>query len=243
MPWNVGVLIIGSLFWRMEPHRVAWRKSRLNESKAIPVFAPIRYGRLSLSKTYTMVFAPGCQLGTAKAVPCVNEAASLNEVYGEAQQLWIAECRPEFKITDRARLSGSWGCVALLPNPASQIPQSFLDEWAERVSREHDATGLNTYNGRSFVIDGQSAINDRGILQIPWPTRTDTNAPLSGIDLLLATATRPKFAPGATEIPNEETIAAAWQNHPKEAEYFWGNRKHGIHTFQDPRIEELLAGC
>jgi hypothetical protein len=91
-----------------------------------------------------------------------------------------------------------------------------------------------------LVIDGQSAINDRGILQIPWPTRADTAAPLSGIDLLLATATRPKFASGVTEIPNEGTIAAAWRNHQKEAEYFWRNRKHGIHTFQDGRIEELL---
>jgi hypothetical protein len=86
-----------------------------------------------------MVFAPGCQLGTAKAVPCLNEATSLNDVYVEAQELWIAECRPETKITNRARLSALWGCVVLLPNPASQIPQSFLDEWAERVTRERES--------------------------------------------------------------------------------------------------------
>jgi hypothetical protein len=57
MTWKVGVLIIGSLFWRMEPHRVAWRKSRLNESKPIPVFAPIRYASVSSQDSTQMGFA------------------------------------------------------------------------------------------------------------------------------------------------------------------------------------------
>ena len=241
MNCKLGVLIIGSLYWRMDAHRVTWRKSRLRKSEAIPVFVPIRYGRLSLSKTYTMVFAPGCQMGTAKVVPCINEARSLNDVYDEAQELWMAECRPGTKITDRARLSASWGCVALLPNPASQIPQSFLQEWASLVSRERDEAGLNTYSGKNFVIDSQSVMNNRGILQIPWPNRIDTNTPLIGFDLLLATATRPKFARGTTKTPNEEMIALAWRNHPNQAEYFWRNREQGIHTFQDVQIEKLLS--
>ena len=198
----------------MDAHRVTWRKARLKKSEAIPVFAPIRYGRLSLSKTYTMVFAPGSQMGTAKVVPCINEAASLKYVYGEAQELWIAECRVGTKITDRARLSASWGCVALLPNPASQIPKSFLHEWAALVSRERDEGGVSTYRGSNYVIDNQSAINDLGILQIPWPNRIDTNTQLTGYDLSLATATRPKFALGATKIPDEEIIALAWRDHP-----------------------------
>ena len=52
---NVGILIIGSLIWNPELHRERWRSSRLLCKKAIKVAAPIRYGRISKNKTFTMV--------------------------------------------------------------------------------------------------------------------------------------------------------------------------------------------
>lgn len=241
MSLKLGILIIGSLYWSTVPYRALWRKERLRVNDVIPVFAPIRYGRLSRSRTYTMVFAPGCPLGTAKVVPCAKEATSFSDVFEEAKELWIAECSAGTEQTDRACISASWGCVAMLPNPTSQMPGRISNEWAERVSRERTKNGYPTYSENGFLIDGQSAMNERGVLQIPWPTRTDTSMSLSGIDLLLATATRPKFASEAAEFPNENTIASAWRAYEKEAKYFRSNRADGIYTFQDAGIEKLLT--
>ena len=52
---------------------------------------PIRYGRLSRSKTYTMVYAPNTPFGQAKVVPCKNEIASFEDVVAQAAALWAAE--------------------------------------------------------------------------------------------------------------------------------------------------------
>ena len=76
MPLNVGVLIIGSLFWDSEQNRPAWRDARLDMATAQTVTAPIRYGRRSgrnRGYTYTMVFSRLAELGHAKVVQCVRE--------------------------------------------------------------------------------------------------------------------------------------------------------------------------
>jgi hypothetical protein len=86
-----------------------------------------------------------------------------------------------------------------------------------------------------YSIEGKTAVNDHGILQIPWPS-LDGNIPVDNIDLLLATATRP-----SKPLPDEPMLARTWREHGSD--YFWQNREHGIHTYQDTNIEELLRAA
>ena len=226
MELSVGVLIIGSLYWR-EGSRARWRRKRLWMEREWCVRAPIRYGRLSDSGTYTMIFAPlsNDQLGRAKVVQCQRAITCLSDLIVEAEWLWSAEhnsvprgCCP---IPDHA-ISATWGCVALLRNPSRDIPQEILDGWAQRVAKDKASEGKH-------LVDG------RGILQIQWPDVADDTGPVQ-LDLLLATSNNPK--PQKGPYPSVEAIAAAWR--AKGDDYFRNNRAHGIHTFQDQEIEGRL---
>jgi hypothetical protein len=86
---------------------------------------------------------------------------------------------------------------------------------------------------------GASAIDERGILQIDWPDGPDTGKPIEGVDILLATATRPTPDLATGDLPSAAELARAW-NEAGDASYFRQNRKSGIHTFQDEEIEALL---
>jgi hypothetical protein len=238
-PLKTGILIAGSLYWRREAHRQAWREQFLNMTVVHPVTAPLRYGRLSRSGSYTMVFAPGTPNGQAKVVACQREAGSLGDIVKEAEALWRAERRPSLEPLAGQRHSGDWGCVALLPNPIASVAASLLDEWAGCVAQEcRDRGHTKNYDARAYNVRGRSAINDRGILQIPWPDQSNTGGPLDGLDLLLATATMPNSDTG--DFPSVAAIAAAW-NTTKDAGYFHGNRKHGFYSFQDDEIAALLS--
>jgi hypothetical protein len=239
VPLRVGILIAGSLDWRSEPYRVEWRNSRLIAHDSIPVNAPIRYGRLSLSNTYTMVYAPACPHGQAKIRLCRNAAAGIHDIIDEAKALWVAE-RPANSrpLPDRSH-SADWGCVALLINPTLPDLRNLSNKWTAQVSLERDQHGRPTYDSRLYAIKGRSAINDRGLLQIPWPLRADTGMPFDACDLLLATATRPTPDPTTGDFPTAITIAEAW-NSARTADYFHMNRKSGISTFQDEEIRSHL---
>ena len=240
MTWKLGVLIAGSLYWNDELYRRSWRTKCLNPDRVTPVKAPIRYGRLSGSGTYTMVFAPGCPLGEAKAVECRGRVSSMADVIKQAEALWVAECRADRKPAAGESHSAAWGCVALLVNPRSSLPPQFLEQWAERVSQERCRwQELRTYDSRRYEVRGMSAISNNGVLEIPWPDRVDDNRPLDSVDLLLATATRPTQDATTGDFPAVEAIAEAWNN-ANEAKYFRSNREHGFHTFQDAEIEALL---
>lgn len=72
---RIGVLMIGSLFWSKRPHRVRWRRERLDVTEKKYVNVPIRYGRRSSSWgcSFTMVFSKELgedQLGRGILVPC-----------------------------------------------------------------------------------------------------------------------------------------------------------------------------
>jgi hypothetical protein len=95
VPLKVGILIARSLYWRANRHREKWRDSFLHKDHVSSVNAPIRYGRLSLSKTYTMVYAPGTPLGKAKVVACNRDVTAIDELVDEAAALWAAEQRSE----------------------------------------------------------------------------------------------------------------------------------------------------
>jgi hypothetical protein len=62
------------------------------------VKAPIRYGRLSRSKTYTMVFDPGCRDGQAKVRSCLRSVSSIADLVEEAKALWVAETSPQHRL-------------------------------------------------------------------------------------------------------------------------------------------------
>jgi len=47
MALTAGVLIVGSLWWDLDPVREAWRNARLQMNLAEKVTSPIRYGRPS----------------------------------------------------------------------------------------------------------------------------------------------------------------------------------------------------
>jgi len=227
---SVGVLIIGSLYWR-GGGRDTWRRCRLDMNRKWLVKAPIQYGRRSKNGTFTMVFSQvsGDRLGEAIIVPCQREVSSPADLIAEAEWLWSAEDNkvPSLcALSPRQSISAEWGgCVALLRNPQSYIPQELLDRWAERVWREQH------YNANDRrLVDG------RGTLLIDWPHLTEGGpAPL---DLLLATSNDPE-----PTYPTVQEIADAWNREAdteRRGEYFRRNRENGIYTFQDHAIAERL---
>jgi hypothetical protein len=218
MQLNVGVLIIGSLYWDMEGGRDRWREECLQRDREWLVKAPIRYGRLSEKRcTYTMVFSRFSedQLGQAKVVQCRNTVSSLPDLITEAEWLWAAEN----KHPPNQCISSNWGCVVLLIHPEKEIPQDLLDGWAKHVAA-------------SYREDDGRLVDRRGILQIVWPKLTDGSG-IVPLHLLLATSNSPTLP-----YPSVEAIATGWRS--GNDEYFRQNRNNGIQTFQDEAIAELL---
>ncbi len=229
--FKVAILIIGSLFWN--PDREAWRQKRLQDGPGIPVSAPIRYGRKSLSGTYTMVFSNESRLGWALAVPCNSEVSTADQLVEEARELWAAErLRPKSNC-----MSTDWGAVALLLNPKLDLNQTGLDEiragWLCRVKEEH-----KNYKCFKHGDNEKRAVDQKGMLTIDWP-RTESGD-LLAVDLLLATANQPCLnINGSYATPQE--IAAAWNRAPNRPEYFCENRRVGITTADDDCIKRYLV--
>lgn len=231
MPLSVGVLIIGSLYWRMEG-RDRWRRWRLDMDRKWLVRAPIRYGRRSKNKTYTMVFSSQLsdgQLGQAIVVQCQRKVSSAWDLTTEAEWLWSAEDNkvPSLCILSPKRsISAKWGgCVALLGNPQTEIPQELFDGWADRVSTE-----------KHYNSNERRLVDRRGTLLIPWPHLSEGGP--APVDLLLATSNDPE-----PTYPTVQEIAEAWNCEPADeriGEYFRHNRDNGIYTFEDQEIGKLL---
>jgi Protein of unknown function (DUF2934) len=227
---SVGVLIIGSLYWNNEGGRDRWRRWRLDTDRDHEslVRAPIQYGRRSNTGTFTMVFSelPEDQLGQAIIVPCHRKVSSLADLIAEAEWLWSAEEKKVpglCTLSPKQSISANWGCVALMHNPQSNVPQELLDGWARHVKANYNASQLRR-------------VDSRGTLLIDWRHLTGGGPGLP--DLLLATANDPE-----RPYPTVQQIADAWNGEPdkdKRAEYFRLNRKNGIYTFQDHDIEERL---
>lgn len=206
---RIGVLIIGSLFWREEPGREDWRKTRLRVDQAIPVKAPIRYYRKSKSKSFTMVFVPAAN-GTALVVPCQAGPLNAERLKAEAEALWGAE---KNGAAAKDTISEPWGCVCAL----------FRDKESCGELRE----AWSSYFKRSQATP-VGPVNSDGLLDVPWPERVD-GQPLD-FDVLLATSNRPTGAPKAEEI------ADAWLQNAGSEEYFFKNVRHAIRTPDDTDI-------
>ncbi len=233
VPARVGVLIVGSLFWEPTPHRARWRRDRLDVPNAVPVDAPIRYGRRSQKRgdTYTMVFSgltrrPDYRGGRALVVPCRRPVASASDLIEEARQLWVAESP---NGSARRPLCGQWGAVCALFR--SESTGALRDAWALAVREEE-------YPEFPHAVSEPPPFRADGVLTLPWPTRGG-ESPVNDLDILLATATRPTIPKG--RYPRASQIAAAWVEHDAQAEYFFNNVQSGIRTFQDLSIWHELA--
>ena len=229
---QIGVLIIGSLYWDNSEPRTAWRRERLDLAGKERVRVPIRYGRRAKGRgnTYTMVFSTGLaetKFGTAIAVPFKSEDLS-----SDAERLWAAE-RNATPGSVRTIAAG-WGCVGLLEHPSSRLRPEDRERWTNRVK------GKPCYGDIAHGRDEGPAVDKSGFLRIDWPKTV--NDSLLEWDMLLAAATCPTLDNG--EYPSARTIAEAWQTleGESEAKYFWNNRKHEIKTFQDPEIEVQMTG-
>jgi hypothetical protein len=165
MQLTAGILIAGSLHWREVPHRIRWRDAYLRLDGVTAVDVPLRYGRLSGSRTYTMVYAPGTPPGRAKAVPCKHTVSSAEELVAQAAALWAAEQSGPRDPRPGELHSATWGCVALLPNPSRNIPSRLLDGWAQRTATERSSRdGTHNYDPAEYAVKGQAAINTlRGV--------------------------------------------------------------------------------
>ena len=189
---EIGVLLIGSLYWDDSKHRDKWRRARLclGAKRRRRVRAPIRYGRRSKSRgcSYTMVFSLSLvpdKFGRAIVVPCCRTVRSASDLVDEAEHLWAAERKKKRS----ACISAAWGCVALLENPDHPMSGKLRDGWTERVSRETCYGQLmNSANGEEVVVDKD------GFLKIPWPESVDGSD--LEVDVLLATATNPTIVGG-----------------------------------------------
>jgi hypothetical protein len=230
------VLIIGSLWWESDhdrdfPQRVPpdppndcrkkrkeWRARHLDESRPVPVAAPIGYRRLSgreEKKTFTMTLTGGPTEGPAGRgilVPLKKSLADPDALLKEAQELWKAESCPRI---DDGSIGAVWGCVGVaFREPNKPFATRWAREWVSRNRR----TKVRLREAR--VVDG--------ILDIPWPQGADD------VDLLLATATRP-----TKPMPTPEGVADAWIKNGDEC-YFFNNVKSGIRTPEDERIWDRL---
>lgn len=208
-PTRIGILIIGSLFWRGGPVRAGWRNAKLQANHAIRVKAPIHYGRMSRNATYTMTLAPAVKSGTALVLPCQSSSIDLPQLKAEAEALWGAE---KDGVITRA-ISADWGCVGALFRDRLQNPE-LVASW----SRYFQEAGAGSV----------SPVDEAGHLQIPWPERVN-GQPLD-LDVLLATSNL------ENGTPTPDQIADAWMEHAGTEEYFFKNVLHGIRTPDDAAI-------
>ena len=214
-------------------HREQWRQERL-AAERVAVRVPIRYGRISADRggTYTMVFSnelTADRLGSGIAVPCRRRIRDGIDLAGEAEALWGAE---QTTARPTGRVSATWGAVGLLCNPNTSDLESIRTSWMARTAQEQQ-------NYREFPHTNSevAALDPGGMLNISWP-ETRSGA-LQGLDMLLATATRPNCL-ADDAYPSASTVATAWVSEPEQAQYFHENRRAGITTFDDPSIVRYI---
>ncbi|MCX2584283.1 hypothetical protein [Pedobacter sp. MR22-3] len=223
---NGGVLIIGSLLWDVNEIRKKLRNSILNVDQKCYVSAPIRYGKISVSReeTYTMVFSKGCDkeetLGTACFIP-FKDVIKNTEMLMEISHETIKAEQNKTELPNQ-RFNWGWGCLGILINPEwkknEQNYKSLLNFWSLNFG--------SRFNIKEYLVgDEKSILNSNGELEFHWPKE------LTDYDFLIATATKPmiNFYPSSEEI-------AKLMIHKGYFQYFEENRNVGIKTFQDSEI-------
>ncbi len=233
MPLKGGVIIIGSLLWDNN-NRQKWRENNLCLEKQFKVYIPIRYGRCSCArkKTYTMVFSNICYLkryglGIGWILPIKAEINSFNELKKEAEKMGEAE-------GFNNGFSSIWGSVALLLNPNKIIDDSIKEEWKQFMSNKIPKYFLSEKKLKSekFPIDFN------GFLKIKWPKEVIQKNRIGKYDFFIATVTTPSLI--NNRYPTVYKIANAMEK-VDDYSYFEKNREHGITTFQDERISNIIS--
>lgn len=157
-----------------------------------------------------MITSSNGVLGQAVIVPCRTKVSDVEGLTTEAEHLW----RAERLGTDIGSISASWGTVGV--RFRDELAGAEMSKgWAERFAR------------RGVSI---SPVDNKGVLDIPWPLTADHAA--LDFDVILAAATK-----GESINPDAHEVADAWvdQSGGYEA-YFFENIRHGIRTPDDQKI-------
>lgn len=228
MEFKGGAIIIGSLLWDNEPKRIKWRKLYLESiENIIPLKARIRYGRESTSRrnTHTMILSnhPKTKFGNAYILRFKETLKNARNL--ESQAFAMAAAEGLWKKTGPS-LNKSWGTVGLLINPKleeSRNLEIIKERWT-KIYTEYE------FSPSDYTIEKEPEIIDKnGFLKIEW---TDE---MNKFDFLVATLT----VPNPKSFINAEIIAKKI-NETGYDEYFLNNHKHGITTYQDNDIMNLL---
>ena len=103
-----------------------------------------------------MVFSPGLseeQFGHGIVVPFKSR-----DLVQEAECLWTAE---RDRGRTNQRISGDWGCIALVENPERPISHDVRQAWAERLSREPCYAQMFNTNAWPTLVNRLTALDRR----------------------------------------------------------------------------------
>ena len=240
-----GVLIIGSLFWqdhldikKADNIRELWRNRHLLLDHRIMVSLPIRYGRLSKSNIYTMVFSNSCsksKRGTGYFIPF--KQTPINNYYNlqnETKELSIAEgMKGKFSSKENGT-DEIWCVLGLLMNPktlSKTQEKDLSDIWSNLLKNQ------GTIEPDEFKLGREKGCINRSCeLNISWPTPIDIRdyTTINSYDFIIATVPKPTKYPDINELV--ENVKADTTRF-----YFIENYKSGITTFQDVQVLNRLS--
>ena len=245
-----GALIIGSLLWQVHKEvkdrkRVNWRIDHLIRNIKISVQVPIRYGRYSGGKIYTMVLSKDCvengDLGVGYVKPFKKGVFNnWTEIESETLEMAKVEGLPKFKGLERGT-DIIWCTMGILFNPKiSNEKKDYISEkWIDRIIADGGGTDLKEYKLGGLE---HSALTDKGILNLDWfdVVREEDQERLDKIDFIICAVTKPQHENLDDDYPSVEEIATSVKQ-DKNRKYFKNNVLKGITTFQDNRIIELIT--
>jgi hypothetical protein len=221
-----GVLIIGSLLWEDSKIRQEWRSQNLNMEEKLLINLPIRYGRISKSRscTHSMIFSSECKMddkmGKGYFIP-FKDNLNIKQLIEQGKIFIDAEHN---RITDLTRFNWGWGCLGITVNPNLQIEEAnnLKLEWKKKFGK-----GFNP--GQYRIGQEESIVSKEGVLKIEWQNELDE------IDFVIGTATKPNI----DSYPNARKIALKMLINDYD-NYFKNNRRMSISTFQDLEVEAEL---
>jgi len=158
-----------------------------------------------------MLFDPDHHNGRAVSVPCQEASGDIDDLRGEAEELWAAERKEKVD----GSIGAGWGCVGAM----------FKDE-------SLDVCKQWTAYFRCAGFRSIPPVDQKGLLRIPWPLLTENNR-AADFDVILATANKAK----PLNVPTAQEIADAWIDQSEGYEqYFFKNVELGICTVDDKLI-------